>query len=148
MVNPTARPLRIASRGSPLALWQANTVRDALLRHDPELQVEINVIRTIGDRVTDAPLSQIGDRGVFTKEIDSAVLENTADIAVHSLKDLPTRITEGLALVAITQREDPRDVRVLQKMGELYQKKNEPQQAANYFGKVAEIAGKIMEMLK
>ncbi len=110
MVNPTARPLRIASRGSPLALWQANTVRDALLRHDPELQVEINVIRTTGDRVTDAPLSQIGDRGVFTKEIDSAVLENTADIAVHSLKDLPTRITEGLALVAITQREDPRDV--------------------------------------
>ena len=72
--------------------------------------MEINVIRTTGDRVTDAPLSQIGDRGVFTKEIDSAVLENTADIAVHSLKDLPTRITEGLALVAITQREDPRDV--------------------------------------
>lgn len=102
--------LRIASRGSALALWQANWVRDTLLATDAALSVEIIVIRTTGDRVTDTPLSRIGDRGLFTKEVDNAVLGNDADIAVHSLKDLPTSITAGLALVAVTAREDPRDV--------------------------------------
>lgn len=115
MVISRVRPLRIASRGSPLALWQANAVRDALLKHDPDLPVEIDVVRTTGDRITDAPLSQIGERGVFTKEVDSAVLEQRADIAVHSLKDLPTRIADDLALVAITKREDPRDVLLTRK---------------------------------
>jgi hydroxymethylbilane synthase len=104
------RTLRIVSRGSPLALWQANFVRDSLLATDPEVQVEISVVRTTGDRVTDVPLARIGDRGLFTKEVDAAVLGEDADIAVHSLKDLPTSITEGLALVAVTRREDPRDV--------------------------------------
>lgn len=93
-----------------MALWQANAIRDALLAADPELEVEISVVRTKGDRITDAPLSRIGDRGLFTKEVDGAVLEGGADIAVHSLKDLPTRITTGLTLVAVTAREDPRDV--------------------------------------
>jgi hydroxymethylbilane synthase len=102
--------LRIASRGSPLALWQANSVRDALIAADAELVVEITVVRTTGDRVTDTPLARIGDRGLFTKEVDGAVLGAEAEIAVHSLKDLPTTITEGLALVAVTRREDPRDV--------------------------------------
>lgn len=101
---------RIASRGSPLALWQANSVRDALLAADRELTVEVTVVRTTGDKVTDTPLSRIGDRGLFTKEVDSAVLSGDAEIAVHSLKDLPTSMTEGLALVAVTGREDPRDV--------------------------------------
>lgn len=104
------RELRIATRGSPLALWQANAVRDALLHTDPELAVELHVVRTTGDRVTDAPLSQIGDRGLFTREVDAAVLGGEADLAVHSLKDLPTRVAGGLALVAVTEREDPRDV--------------------------------------
>lgn len=102
--------LRISSRGSPLALWQANAVRDALIAADPELRVEITVVRTTGDRITDAPLSRIGDRGLFTKEVDAAILGGDAEIAVHSLKDLPTTITAGLALVAVTTREDPRDV--------------------------------------
>lgn len=104
--------VRIASRGSPLALWQANWVRDALLASDRGLEVEIVVVRTTGDRVLDTPLSRIGDRGLFTKEIDNAVLGGDAEIAVHSLKDLPTTVTAGLALVAISPREDPRDVLV------------------------------------
>lgn len=108
----TKREMRIATRGSPLALWQANAIRDGLLRSDPSLEVELHVVRTKGDRVTDAPLSQIGDRGLFTREVDAAVLEGDADIAVHSLKDLPTRVAGGLALVAVTEREDPRDVLV------------------------------------
>jgi hydroxymethylbilane synthase len=102
--------LRIASRGSALALWQANSVRDSLLAGDEELEVVIEVVRTTGDRITDVPLAMIGDRGLFTKEIDSAVLGGEADLAVHSLKDVPTRIPEGLTLVAVTRREDPRDV--------------------------------------
>lgn len=102
--------LRIASRGSPLALWQANAVRDSLIAADPQLQVEITILRTTGDRVTDTPLARIGDRGLFTKEVDGAVLDETAELAVHSLKDLPTTITDGLTLVAVTRREDPRDV--------------------------------------
>lgn len=110
MVSPPTTPLRIASRGSPLALWQANAVRDLLLRADPDLRVEITVVRTTGDKITDTPLAQIGDRGLFTKEVDGAVLGGEAEIAVHSLKDLPTTITSGLTLVAVTGREDPRDV--------------------------------------
>lgn len=102
--------LRIASRGSPLALWQANAVRDALVAADAGLEVEVTVVRTTGDRVTDVPLARIGDRGLFTKEVDAAVLDGEAEIAVHSLKDVPTSITTGLALVAVTEREDPRDV--------------------------------------
>ena len=102
--------LRIATRGSPLALWQANAVRNAILASEPQTEVEVHVIRTTGDRVTDAPLSQIGERGLFTREVDAAVLDGTADLAVHSLKDLPTRIADGLTLAAVTEREDPRDV--------------------------------------
>jgi hydroxymethylbilane synthase len=110
VVTAGATSLRIASRGSPLALWQAHAVRDALTRADPDLEVEIKVVRTTGDRVADVPLSQIGDRGLFTKEIDGAVLDGAADVAVHSLKDVPTAIADDLALVAVTRREDPRDV--------------------------------------
>lgn len=102
--------LRIASRGSALAMWQANFVRDALVAGGDDLEVVIDVVRTTGDRITDVPLAMIGDRGLFTKEIDSAVLGGEADLAVHSLKDVPTRIPEGLTLVAVTRREDPRDV--------------------------------------
>jgi hydroxymethylbilane synthase len=102
--------VRVASRGSELALWQANHVRDLLLRADPSASVEIQVVRTTGDRITDVPLSRIGDRGLFTKEIDSQLLDGSADLAVHSLKDVPTRLPDGLVLAAVTVREDPRDV--------------------------------------
>ncbi|HEV2129714.1 MAG TPA: hydroxymethylbilane synthase, partial [Longimicrobiaceae bacterium] len=103
-------PLRIASRGSELALWQARAVANALRAVAPEREVEIRIIRTTGDRIQDVPLARIGDRGLFTKEIDAALLSGETDLAVHSLKDVPTRLPEGLRIAAVTQREDPRDV--------------------------------------
>jgi hydroxymethylbilane synthase len=102
--------LRIASRGSELALWQARAVERALLAADPSLQVEIQVVRTTGDRILDVPLARIGDRGLFTKELDEVLLAGEAELAVHSLKDVPTRLPAGLRLAAITERADPRDV--------------------------------------
>ncbi|HEU0055316.1 MAG TPA: hydroxymethylbilane synthase [Longimicrobium sp.] len=112
MVNPDGA-LRIASRGSALALWQTHAVRDALLAADPSLVVEVEVIRTTGDVILDVPLAKIGDKGLFTKELDAALLDGRADLAVHSLKDVPTKIPDGLELVAVGMREDPRDVLVL-----------------------------------
>jgi hydroxymethylbilane synthase len=105
--------VRIASRGSQLALWQAHAVRDALHAADPAISVEIEVIKTTGDIILDVPLAGIGDKGLFTKEIDAALLAGAADLAVHSLKDVPTQVPEGLELVAIGPREDPRDVLIL-----------------------------------
>lgn len=102
--------LRIATRGSELALWQANAVRDAIRTAHPAIDVELEVIRTKGDRVLDVPLARIGDRGLFTKEVDEALLDGRAHIAVHSLKDVPTVVPDGLAIVAIGEREDPGDV--------------------------------------
>jgi hydroxymethylbilane synthase len=102
--------LVIASRGSELALWQANHVRDQLMAEHPRLVVEIQIVRTLGDRILDVPLARIGDKGLFTKELDTALLERTADVAVHSLKDIPTRLPEGLVIAAVGEREDPRDV--------------------------------------
>lgn len=102
--------VRIASRGSQLARWQSDRVRDALVAAQPDLSVSIEIIRTTGDRILDVPLAKIGDRGLFTKEIDEALLDGRADLAVHSLKDIPTRIPDGLELAAVSEREDPRDV--------------------------------------
>ncbi|WP_349263134.1 hydroxymethylbilane synthase [Longimicrobium sp.] len=105
--------IRIASRGSELALWQSRAVADALRAADSALEVEIEVIRTTGDRIQDVPLAKIGDKGLFTKELDNALLAGEADLAVHSLKDVPTRLPDGLTLAAVTVREDPRDVVLL-----------------------------------
>ncbi len=105
--------LRIASRGSELALWQSRAVQSALTAADPSLKIEIDVIKTTGDVIQDVPLAKIGDKGLFTKELDAALLSGAADLAVHSLKDVPTRLPEGLALAAVTRREDPRDVVIL-----------------------------------
>lgn len=102
--------LRIGSRGSELALWQARWVRDRLTALHQDLTVEIVIIKTKGDRVLDAPLSKIGDKGLFTREIEHALLRRRIDIAVHSLKDLPTELPEGLLLGVVTEREDVRDV--------------------------------------
>ena len=109
----TSVALRIASRGSELALWQSRAVQSALSAADPALRVEIEVIKTTGDKIQDVPLAKIGDKGLFTKELDAALLSGAADLAVHSLKDVPTRLPEGLALAAVTTREDPRDVVIL-----------------------------------
>lgn len=112
MVTNAPRRFRIAARGSRLALWQAEAVRERLLAADASLEVEIAVIRTTGDRITDVPLARIGGRGLFTREIDDALLDGRAEIAVHSLKDVPTTLPAGLLLAAVTEREDPRDVLV------------------------------------
>lgn len=103
----------IGSRGSKLALWQANWVRERLEALDPSVGVRVEVIKTTGDVKTDVPLSVIGGQGAFTKELEQALLDRRIDIAVHSLKDLPTVIPEGLTLSAIAEREDPRDALVL-----------------------------------
>jgi hydroxymethylbilane synthase len=99
--------LRIGSRGSQLALWQANHIA-ALLREQGH-RVEIAIIHTTGDKITDVALAQVGAKGMFTKEIEEALAENRVDLAVHSLKDLPTETVSGFAIAAITQRQDPRD---------------------------------------
>jgi hydroxymethylbilane synthase len=101
--------LIIGSRGSKLALWQANWVKTELEKAHPGLNVEIEIIKTTGDKLTEASLVQIGGKGVFTKEIEDALIERRVDLAVHSLKDLPTTLPEGLHIAAITEREDVRD---------------------------------------
>jgi hydroxymethylbilane synthase len=101
--------LIIGSRGSKLALWQANWVKTKLEKAHPGLNVEIEIIKTTGDKLTEASLVQIGGKGVFTKEIEDALIERRVDLAVHSLKDLPTALPEGLHIAAITEREDVRD---------------------------------------
>lgn len=101
--------LRIGSRSSVLARWQAEHVKSRLARLHADDDVEINWIHTRGDRVRDVPLARIGDKGLFTKQIDQALLDDRVDLAVHSYKDIPTRLAEGLALGAVLPREDPRD---------------------------------------
>ncbi|AWX14089.1 hydroxymethylbilane synthase [Mergibacter septicus] len=101
--------LRIATRQSPLALWQAHYIRDRLLSIYPELQVELVTMVTKGDVLLDTPLAKIGGKGLFVKELELALLENRADIAVHSMKDVPMQFPDGLHLSVICHREDPRD---------------------------------------
>jgi hydroxymethylbilane synthase len=102
----------IGSRGSKLALWQAEQARQRLLSIHPQLEINIEIIKTTGDVKSD-PLSVIGGKGVFTKELEDALLDRRIDIAVHSLKDLPTILPNGLAISAICEREDARDALVL-----------------------------------
>jgi len=114
MTNPLTTPLlRIGTRGSPLALWQANTVRALLAAAHPELAppgaVAIIPIRTTGDTVRDRTLAAIGGKGLFTKEIEEALTAGTVDLAVHSMKDVPTVLPDGLAIGCVLEREDPRD---------------------------------------
>ncbi len=101
--------LVIATRGSKLALWQANWVKSEIETHFPGTAVSLNVIKTTGDKITDVPLAQVGGKGLFVKEIEEAMLAGQADLAVHSMKDVPAELPEGLVLSAITEREDCRD---------------------------------------
>src|SRR5438105_11839773 len=103
----------IGSRGSKLALWQAHWVKSQLAALRPRADVRIEIIKTSGDVMRDVPLAVIGGKGAFTKELEEALLAERIDIAVHSLKDLPTTLPAGLAITAITEREDPRDALVL-----------------------------------
>jgi len=103
------KELRIGTRASQLALWQANWVKSELEKRYPEMTVTLVKIKTIGDKILDVPLAQVGGKGLFVKEIEEAMLRGEIDIAVHSMKDVPTEFPEGLGLFCITEREDPRD---------------------------------------
>src|SRR4051812_42461524 len=100
--------LRIGSRGSQLALWQAHHISALLRERGHEIQLEI--IKTTGDKITDVALAKVGTKGMFTKEIEEALAEGRVDLAVHSLKDLPTELPSGFGLAATPARVDPRDV--------------------------------------
>jgi hydroxymethylbilane synthase len=105
------RPLRIGTRGSPLALWQARHVRDRLVQEHGlnDGDVELSIITTSGDRIADKPLRDFGGKGLFTKEIDEALLSGAVDLAVHSMKDLPAVLPEGIVVAAVLPRADVRD---------------------------------------
>jgi hydroxymethylbilane synthase len=109
--------LVIASRGSQLALWQARWVSAQLTARGRQCRIEI--VKTTGDKITDVPLAKVGAKGLFTKEIEEALLDGRADLAVHSLKDLPTELPEGLVLAAVPEREDPRDAVVGKRLADL-----------------------------
>jgi hydroxymethylbilane synthase len=104
--------IRIGTRGSKLALRQTAWVRERIAERYPSLQLEVVRIRTTGDKITDVPLATVGGKGLFVKEIEEALLRGEIDLAVHSMKDVPTELPSGLHLGAITEREDPRDVLV------------------------------------
>jgi len=109
----------IGSRGSQLALWQARHIASRLAKLGVETRLEI--IKTTGDKITDVPLAQVGGKGLFTKEIEEALLARSIDLAVHSLKDMPTGLPAGLTLAAIPEREDPRDAVIGKALAELRQ---------------------------
>lgn len=101
--------LRIGTRASQLALWQANWTKSELERRYPGILIELVKIKTTGDKILDVPLAEVGGKGLFVKEIEEAMLRGEIDLAVHSMKDVPTEFPEGLGLVVTTEREDPRD---------------------------------------
>lgn len=105
--------MKIATRGSKLALWQAHHVRDFVRAQRPGEEVELVIIKTSGDKILDVPLAEVGGKGLFVKEIEEALLDGRADLAVHSMKDVPSDLAPGLVLGAIGPREDPRDALVL-----------------------------------
>jgi hydroxymethylbilane synthase len=101
--------IRIATRRSPLALWQAEHVAAVLKNHHPELKIELVKMVTQGDKILDTPLAKIGGKGLFVKELEQGMFNGDADIAVHSMKDVPAKLPDGLTIAAILEREDPRD---------------------------------------
>ncbi|WP_367175991.1 hydroxymethylbilane synthase, partial [uncultured Agitococcus sp.] len=113
------RTLRIATRKSPLALWQAEYVKASLLKHHPQLIIELVTFTTQGDKILDTPLAKIGGKGLFVKELEQAMLAGDADLAVHSMKDVPMECPEGLAITTICEREDPTDAFVSNRFASL-----------------------------
>ena len=103
------RPLRIGTRGSRLALWQAHWIRDRILDQFPSLPLELEIIKTKGDQIQDRPLSAIGGKGLFIKELEVALMAHRTDMAIHSMKDVPAELPQGLEIATITLRENPHD---------------------------------------
>ncbi len=116
-----SRTIKIASRKSQLALVQTYWVQEQLQKHFPDHIFEVETMSTKGDKILDVPLAKIGDKGLFTKELEVKMLDRTADIAVHSLKDLPTNLPEGLVLGCVTERENPADALVVNANNQQYQ---------------------------
>ena len=116
-----SRVIKIASRKSQLALVQTYWVQEQLQQHFPDRTFEVETMSTKGDKILDVPLAKIGDKGLFTKELEVKMLDRTADIAVHSLKDLPTNLPEGLILGCVTERENPADALVVNTKNQKYQ---------------------------
>jgi hydroxymethylbilane synthase len=108
-VRAAVSSIRIGTRGSALARWQAEHVAARLREASPGLQVELRIIKTTGDKILDVPLAKVGGKGLFVKEIEEALQRHEVDLAVHSIKDVPTELVSGLGLAAIPEREDPRD---------------------------------------
>lgn len=113
--------LRIATRKSPLAFWQANFVKHLLQQQYENLEIELFGILTVADKMLATPLTKIGGKGLFVKELEKAILEHQADIAVHSIKDMPAELPDGLQLAIALKREDPRDAFVSNKYNDLYE---------------------------
>lgn len=109
--------LIIGSRGSDLALWQSNFIKKEIEKHNKHIRVEIVLVKTKGDKIQDVALSKIGDKGLFTKELEVMLLNGEIDIAVHSLKDLQTKVPDGLTIAAITKRHPAEDVLIARKKG-------------------------------
>ena len=105
----TIRKVSIGSRGSPLALWQANWVKDLLLKEHSDLKVDIQIIKTSGDKIQDVPLAKIGGKGLFVKEIEESLLKRNVDFAVHSMKDMPINFPINLCIACVAKRENPFD---------------------------------------
>ena len=104
-----SRKIKIGSRGSPLALWQANWIKDQLESGNPDIAVEIVIIKTSGDKIQDVPLAKIGGKGLFVKELEEALLRKDVDFAVHSMKDMPIKFPFALCIASVTKRENPFD---------------------------------------
>ena len=100
----------IGTMGSALALWQGGFIKAEIEKFFPAIEVEIRIIKTTGDRITDRPLADVGGKGLFVKEIESALLDKKIDLAVHSMKDMPGELPEGLEIGAVPERENPFDV--------------------------------------
>ena len=111
----SGEPIRIATRGSMLALQQSGIIKAALEKLWPEIRFELQIIKTTGDKITGVPLAKVGGKGLFVKEIEDALLDGSADLAVHSMKDVPAVLPAGLDIVAIPEREDPRDALIVNK---------------------------------
>jgi len=111
--------VRIATRGSMLALQQSRIIKEALEKLWPKIRFELQIIKTSGDRITDVPLAKVGGKGLFVKEIEDALAEGSADLAVHSMKDVPAVLPEGLGIVAVPKREDTRDALIMRKGGSI-----------------------------
>lgn len=105
----------IGTRGSKLALWQSNWVKSVIEEKFPDVSVDLLIIKTKGDKIQDVPLAKVGGKGLFVKEIEEAMLEGRIDLAVHSMKDMPSELPEGLCIGAIPERENPRDALISSK---------------------------------